>query len=46
MTRNEALKLIRSLLDPTVPMDEKQLAAARLSELIRILLPEDKKEEE
>ncbi|MBS6237472.1 MAG: hypothetical protein KH897_03610 [Bacteroides sp.] len=46
MKRHEALRLINSLLDPTTPMDEKQLAAARLSELIRILLPEDKEEEE
>lgn len=41
MKRKEALQLINSLLDPTTPMDEKQLAAARLSELIRILLPEE-----
>lgn len=46
MKRKEALRLINSLLDPTTPMDEKQVAAARLSELIRILLPEDKEEEE
>lgn len=46
MKRHEALRLINSLLEPTTPMDEKQLAAARLSELIRILLPEDKEEEE
>lgn len=45
MNRKEALILINSLLDPTTPMDEKQLAAARLSELVRILLPEDNKEE-
>lgn len=44
MNRKEALRLINSLLDPTTPMDEKQLAAARLSELIRILLPEEKEE--
>lgn len=46
MNRKEALRLISVLLDPTTPMDEKQLAAARLSELIRILLPEDKEEKE
>jgi len=46
MKRKEALQLVRSLLDPATPMDEKQLAAARLSELIRILLPEEEKEEE
>nr|DAO84790.1 MAG TPA: hypothetical protein [Caudoviricetes sp.] len=46
MKRKEALQLVSSLLDPTTPMDEKQLAAARLSELIRILLPEEEKEEE
>lgn len=44
MSRKEALRLISTLLDPTTPMDEKQLAAARLSELIRILLPEEKEE--
>ena len=41
MKRKEALQLINSLLDPTTSMDEKQLAAARLSELIRILLPKE-----
>ena len=41
MDRKQALQLINMLLDPTTPMDEKQLAAARLSELIRILLPEN-----
>ena len=41
MKRKEALQLVSSLLDPATPMDEKQLAAARLSELIRILLPEE-----
>lgn len=46
MNRHEALQLINSLLDQTVPMLEKQLAAARLSELIRILLPEEKEDEE
>ena len=46
MKRKEALQLVSSLLDPTTPIDEKQLAAARLSELIRILLPEEEKEEE
>ena len=45
MKRKEALQLVSSLLDPATPMDEKQLAAARLSELIRILLPEEEKEE-
>lgn len=45
MNRHEALQLINAILDPTTPMDEKQLAAARLSELIRILLPEEEKEE-
>ncbi|WP_291528603.1 hypothetical protein [Bacteroides sp. UBA939] len=46
MNRHEALQLVNSLLDPITPMEEKQLAAARLSELIRILLPEENKEEE
>jgi hypothetical protein len=41
MKRKKALRLINSLLDPSTPMDERQLAAARLSELIRILLPEE-----
>lgn len=41
MKLKEALQLINSLLDPTTSMNEKQLAAARLSELIRILLPEE-----
>ena len=45
MKRHEALHLINLLLNPTTPMDEKQFAAARLSELIRILLPEEDKEE-
>lgn len=45
MKRHEALRLINSLLDPSTPMDEKQVAAARLSELIRILLPEEKENE-
>lgn len=45
MNRHEALRLLNSLLDPTTPMDEKQVAAARLSELIRILLPEEKENE-
>lgn len=40
MDRHEALQLVNKLLDPTTPMDEKQRAAAQLSELIRILLPE------
>lgn len=40
MNRHEALQLINKLLDPTTPMEEKQRAAAQLSELIRILLPE------
>lgn len=46
MNRYEALRLINSLLDPTTPMDEKQVAAAQLSKLIRILLPEEEKENE
>lgn len=47
MNRHEALQLVNKLLDPTTPMDEKQRAAAQLSELIRILLPEpDSKEQE
>ena len=46
MNRYEALRLINSLLDPTTPMDEKQVAAEQLSELIRILLPEEEKENE
>ncbi|WP_303071480.1 hypothetical protein [Bacteroides nordii] len=46
MNRHEALRLINSLLDPDTPMDEKQLAVARLSELIRILLPEPDNPEE
>lgn len=46
MNRKEALQLINKLLDPTTPMDEKQRAAAQLSELIRILLPDNDNEEE
>lgn len=45
MKRKEALRLINTLLDPTTSMDEKQLAAARLSELIKLLLPESDSEE-
>lgn len=45
MKRREALLLLNSLLDPETPMDEKQLAVARLTELIRILLPEDMEDE-
>lgn len=45
MKRREALLLLNSLLDPATPMDEKQLAVARLAELIRILLPEEMEEE-
>lgn len=45
MNRHEALRLLNSLLDPKTPMDEKQLAVARLAELIRILLPEEMEEE-
>lgn len=40
MTREEALKLIEVLVSPDTSMEEKRVAAARLSELIRILLPE------
>lgn len=43
MNRYQALQLINALLDPNTPMDKKQLAAAQLSELIRILLPEPDK---
>lgn len=46
MNRREALRLINSLLDPATPIDEKQLAAARLSELIKLLLPENDSETE
>lgn len=45
MDRHEALQLVNKLLDPTTPMDEKQRAAAQLSELIRILLPESDEEQ-
>lgn len=45
MNKHEALRLLNSLLDPETPMDEKQLAVARLTELIRILLPEEMEEE-
>lgn len=45
MKRREALLLLNSLLDPKTPMDEKQLAVARLTELIRILLPEEMEDE-
>ena len=44
MNRHEALRLINSLLDPATPIDEKQMAAARLSELIKLLLPENESE--
>lgn len=30
MKRKEALQLVRSLLDPATPMDEKQLAAGKI----------------
>lgn len=43
MTREEALRLIALLLREDAPADEKRVAAARLSELIRILLPENLK---
>lgn len=46
MNRHEALQLVNKLLDPTTSMDEKQRAAAQLSELIRILLPEPDSEEQ
>ena len=45
MNRHEALRLVNKLLDPETPMDEKQRAAAQLSELIRILLPESNEEQ-
>lgn len=45
MNRHEALRLVNKLLDPETPMDEKQRAAAQLSELIRILLPESDEEQ-
>lgn len=45
MNKHEALRLLNSLLDPETPMDEKQLAVARLTELIRILLPEEMEDE-
>lgn len=45
MNRHEALQLVNKLLDPTTPMDEKQRAAAQLTELIRILLPESNEEQ-
>ena len=40
MNRTEARRLINQLLDPNTEMDDKQLAAARLTELIKLLLPE------
>ena len=40
MNRTEALRLINQLLDTNTEMDDKQLAAARLTELIKLLLPE------
>lgn len=45
MNRKEALQLVNRLLDPKTPMDEKQRAAAQLSELIHILLPESEEEQ-
>ena len=45
MNRHEALQLGNKLLDPETPMNEKQRAAAQLSELIRILLPESDEEQ-
>lgn len=42
MTREEALKLIDLLQDKAADDAEKRIAAARLKELICILLPEDK----
>ena len=44
MNRHEALQLINKL-DPEAAIDEKQRAAAQLSELIRILLPESDEEQ-
>lgn len=40
MTRREALRLVAVLLSADAAADEKRVAAARLSELIRTLLPE------
>ena len=45
MKRHEALQLVNKLLNPETSMDEKQRAAAQLSELIRILLPESEEEQ-
>jgi len=45
MNRKEALQLVNKLLDPETPMEEKQHAAAQLSELIRILLPESEEKD-
>ena len=45
MNRHEALQLINKLLDPEAAIDEKQRAAAQLSKLIRILLPESDEEQ-
>ncbi len=42
MTREEALKLIELLQDKKTSDVEKHIAAARLKELICILLPEKK----
>ena len=46
MTRTEALRLLNILIDVNIPMQERQLAAARLAELIRFVYPEDRKEGE
>lgn len=42
MTREEALNLINLLADKSADDAEKRIAAARLKELICILLPEKK----
>jgi hypothetical protein len=40
MTRQEALSLVDTLMNAAATNFEKQIAADRLSELLRLLLPE------
>lgn len=41
MTRKEALRLVNELIDPNTPMEDRELAAARLTEFIKMILPEE-----
>lgn len=41
MKKSEAIYLLKQLMNPDVPSEEKQLAYERLYELIELLLPDD-----